>query len=134
MTQGPAMSTSAGSPRTTPSAIRTERTGTGRIYRGFGFAGQAVAPELVAPPVSDRRDVRRNASHRLQSLVGRFDETREQRMRAQRLRLEFWMELHGQVPRMARQFHDLDELAIERSADDPQSGVRQRLFVQAVEL
>ena len=36
-------------------------------------------------------------------LVARFDEGREQRMRAGRLRLELGVELHGHVPRMARQ-------------------------------
>ena len=66
--------------------------------------------------------------------VARFDEPGEQRMRLERLRLELGMELHGDVPRMRRQFDDLDELAVERPADDVEAVFRQRLLVQAVEL
>ena len=57
------------------------------------------------------------------ALVGRFDEARKQRMRTQRLRLELRMELHRQIPGMAGQLDDFDELAVERSADDAQPGV-----------
>ena len=50
--------------------------------------------------------------------AGRSDEAREQRVRPQRLRLELGMELHGDVPRVAGQFDDLDELAVGRAARD----------------
>ena len=43
------------------------------------------------------------------------------------------MELHRDVPWMRRQFHDLDELAVERPAHDFESVLSQRLL-QAVEL
>src|SRR5918993_2276664 len=65
---------------------------------------------------------------------GRLDETREQGMRLQRPRLEFRMELHGQIPRVARQLRDLDELAVGRSARDAHALLRERRLVEAVEL
>ena len=68
------------------------------------------------------------------ALMAGVDEPGEQRMRTQRLRLELRVELHGHVPRMGRQLDDLDELAVERSADDLQPLVGERLFEQAVEL
>ena len=43
-------------------------------------------------------------------LVRRVDERRKQRMRVRRLGLEFGMELDRDVPRMARQLGNLDEL------------------------
>ena len=64
----------------------------------------------------------------------RLDEPGEQRMRRERLRLELRMELHRDVPRMRRQLDDLDELAVERAADDLQPVFGQRLLVEAVEL
>ena len=50
--------------------------------------------------------------------MARVDEAGEQRMRLERLRLELGVELHRDVPRMRRQLDDLDELAVERAADD----------------
>ena len=50
------------------------------------------------------------------------------------LRLELRVELHRDVPRVAGQLDDLDELAVERAADDLQALVGQRLLVEAVEL
>src|SRR6478736_1737058 len=41
-----------------------------------------------------------------------FHETRKQRMGLERTGLEFRMELHRQVPRMAGQFRDLHKLAV----------------------
>ena len=67
-------------------------------------------------------------------LVARVDEAGEERMRLERLRLELRVELHRDVPRMRRQLDDLDELAVERAADDLQALVGQRLLVEAVEL
>ena len=63
-----------------------------------------------------------------------MDETGEQRMGLERFRLELRMELDGDVIRMIRQLDHLDELAVERSPDDLQPALRQRLFEQAVEL
>src|SRR5256886_15639739 len=62
------------------------------------------------------------------------DERGEQRMRMRRLRLELRMELHGEIPRVLRQFGDLDELAVRRAARDAHAVLRQRALVQAVEL
>src|SRR5262245_57154146 len=108
MTQGPAISTSASAPNTTPSATDT------------GFT-----PSLyeLPSPVSDRRHVGRDPLPRHLALVGGFHEAGKQRMRAQRLRLELRVELNGQVPRVTRQLDDLDELAVERSADDAQAAL-----------
>src|SRR3972149_6957801 len=55
-------------------------------------------------------------------------------MRARRPGLELGMELDGQIPGMARQLGDLDELAVWRSAGDPQPVLDERAFVRAVEL
>src|SRR5438067_4859237 len=55
-------------------------------------------------------------------------------MRMRRLRLELRMELHGEIPRVLRQFGDLDELAVRRAARDAHAVLRQRALVQAVEL
>ena len=66
--------------------------------------------------------------------VARLDEPGEQRMRLERLRLELGMELDRDVPGMRRQLDDLDELAVERAADDLQPLVGERFLVQAVEL
>ena len=67
-------------------------------------------------------------------LVARLDERGEQRMRPRRLRLELRMELHGEIPRMAGQLGDLDELAVGRAAGDPQAVLGERPLVEAVEL
>src|SRR6185437_1250196 len=107
MTHGPAMRTSDPSPIVTPSAMRTGATN--------------------LPSGPDRRDVGRDALQAHLSLVGGLDEPREERMRAQRLRLELRMELHGDIPGVARQLDDLDELAVERSAHDLQAAIEQRL-------
>ena len=55
-------------------------------------------------------------------------------MRLQRLRLELGVELHRDVPGMRRQLDDLDELAVERAADDLEAVLGERLLVEAVEL
>ena len=63
-----------------------------------------------------------------------LDEAGEQRMRMRRLRLELRMELHRQIPGMAGELGDLDELAVGRSARDPQAVFGERALVEAVEL
>src|SRR3954468_13846670 len=112
MTHGPAMSTSAPPPMLTPPAS-TLRVGATRL------------------PYHGRRCV---VPLRALVRVARLDEPGEQRMRLERLRLELGMELHRDVPRVRRQLDDLDELAVERAADDLQALVGQRLLVEAVEL
>src|SRR5882762_9941466 len=64
----------------------------------------------------------------------RADEGKEERMRGQRLGLEFGMELAAEEPGMLRRFDDLDVLAVGRAAGDAESGIGERLFVLAVEL
>src|SRR5205085_2729598 len=49
------------------------------------------------------------------------------------VRLEFRVELHRHVPRMRRQFDDLDKLAVARSSNNLQALIGQRLLVEAVE-
>src|SRR5215218_2422323 len=46
----------------------------------------------------------------------RFDEARKQRMRPQRARLEFRVELYRDVPRVRRHLRNFDELAVGRPA------------------
>ena len=64
----------------------------------------------------------------------RLDEAGEERMRPQRLRQELRVELHGDVPRVAGQFEDLDELAVGRPARDPGAVLDQDRLVEPVEL
>src|SRR5690349_13225187 len=111
ITHGPAMSARGPPPRLTP-PTSTREVSTRLPYHGR--CRRLPLSELVA--------------------VARFDETGEQRMRLQRLRLELGVELHRDVIRVVRQLDDLDELAVERAADDLESLVGQRLLEQAVEL
>src|SRR5258708_99524 len=55
-------------------------------------------------------------------LVARFDERAEQRMRLQRLGLEFRMELAAQEIRMIRNLNNPNIYCIGRDAREPQSG------------
>src|SRR5205823_6251286 len=96
MTQGPAMSTSDPPPMLTPPAS-TVRVGATRLPY-HGRRGMVPLRALVR--------------------VAGFDESGEQRVRLERLRRELRVELHRHVPRMRRQLDDLDELAVERAADD----------------
>ena len=61
------------------------------------------------------------------------NKTSEERMGIERFRFELRVELHRDVPRMGRQFDDLDELPIERSPDNLQTVLGQRPFIQTVE-
>ena len=63
----------------------------------------------------------------------RLNEAGEKRVRLEWLRLELRMELDRHIPRMGWQLDDLNELAIERSADDLETVIRQCLFIQAIE-
>ena len=51
-------------------------------------------------------------------LMARLDERGKQRMRARGLRLEFGVELDGQVPGMARELRDLDAITIMEAATE----------------
>src|SRR5688572_365781 len=111
MTQGPAMSASGPPPRLTPPRS-TREVSTGLPYHGG--RGRLPQRELVAQ--------------------GGLHESGEQRVRLERLRLELGMELHRYIVRMVGQLDDLHELAVERSADDLEPLLGQRLLEQAVEL
>src|SRR5262249_33570223 len=95
MTQGPAMSTRAPTPSVTPSATVTGFT----QPLAQGSNGGHVRGDPLKKPLP---------------LVRRLDESGKQRMRAQGLGLELGVELNRDVPRMAGQLDDLDELAVER--------------------
>src|SRR6266850_2766070 len=127
MTQGPAISTSGLPP---PMEISPSLTGFTRdIIRGRD--GPALPAYLRA-----QRDVASGIAFDVCGLVliGGGDERREQRMRTRRLRFEFRMELHGEIPRMTGQLGDLDEFAVGRSSGDAQAVLGERALVQAVEL
>src|SRR5262245_5077804 len=97
MTHGPAMSTSGLPP---PTAMSPSLTG--------------VTPPIVSSHrLGGARDAVRGGRRLV--LIRGGDERREQRVRPRRLRLEFGMELHGDIPRMTRQLRDLHELAVGRS-------------------
>src|SRR5215510_2399873 len=66
-------------------------------------------------------------------LVRSCDERCEQRMRCKRFRLEFRMELAAQKPRMIREFHDLDEVLVERNSGDDQTVVREVFLECSIE-
>src|ERR671921_2000588 len=110
MTHGPAMSASGPPPRLTPP------TSTGDTTRlpYHGRRGRMPVRELVT--------------------MARFDESGEERVRLQRLRLELRMELHRDVVGVRGQLDDLDELPVEGAPDDLESFLGDRLFVEAVEL
>src|SRR5207302_8412888 len=102
MTHGPAMSISEPSPMRTPPAVTIAGLSGGATRLPYhGRCGRMALGWLVP--------------------VARVGGPRKQRMRRQRLRLELRMELHGDVPRVRRQLDDLDELAVERSADELES-------------
>src|SRR6266545_2888542 len=111
ITHGPAMSTSAPPPMLTPPTSTVERI-TRLPYHGR--RGRMPVRDLVT--------------------MARVDESGEQRVRLQRLRLELGMELHRDVIRVRRQLDDFNELSVERAADDLEPFFGQRLFVQAIEL
>src|SRR5215471_16194239 len=114
MTHGPAMSTSAPPPNVTLPAA-TSRTGGGATRLPYHGGRRMIAlRDLVA--------------------VTCLHESGEERVRLERLRLELGVELHGDVPWMRRQLDDLDELAVERAADDLEALVGERLLVETVEL
>src|SRR5581483_6558461 len=116
MTHGPAMRTNGLPP---PKVMASSLTG--------------VTPSIVS---SDRLGRTPRAVPGVRILVRgrRFDERGEERMRPRRLRLELRVELHGEVPRVARQFGDLDELAVRRASGDAHPLLVERFLVHAVEL
>src|SRR5262245_36353689 len=66
--------------------------------------------------------------------VGGIHEARKQRVRPERLRLKFRVELHRQEPGMRRKLGDLGELAVRGATGNVQSPFEQRRLVQAIEL
>src|SRR5581483_5246096 len=90
--------------------------------------------ETLGLPSRQRRGRRTGAGRGVLVREGGGDEAGEQRVRAERLRAELRMELHGEVPGMARELRDLDELAVGRPAGDAEAVLGQRPLVQAVEL
>src|SRR5581483_10695258 len=129
MTHGPAMRTNGLPP---PIERSSRATGiTGSLYRrdeNYQTHLTYVTSKSRYARSGARRRMRRPAA------VARFDEARKQRMRMERLRLEFRMELHREVPRMVGQLGDLDELAVGRAARNPKAVLDERPLVQAVEL
>src|SRR5215471_492856 len=112
MTHGPAMSVSAPSPmRTLPAVTIAGVWGRTTPLPYHGRRGRVTLGELVR--------------------VARVDEPRKQR---ERLRLELWVELHRDVPRMRRQLDHLDELPVERASHDLEPALGERLLVETVEL
>src|SRR5215471_17953826 len=112
MTQGPAINANGAElPISSPDVIRTR----GLFHRISTLGESAPCRFLVAV-------------HQ-----GRADECPEQRVRLQRLRLEFGMELAAQVPGMIRQFADFYVNTIGSLACETQSMLLQHGFVLAVE-
>src|SRR5215813_2575943 len=113
------------------------------MTHGPAMSTSGPPPPMLTLPMSTREGPitplpghRRGRAVRLRELVlvARFDESGEQRVRLQRLRLELGMELHRHVPRMRGQLDNLDELPVERSAHDLEALLGQRALVEAVEL
>src|SRR5690606_4268309 len=65
---------------------------------------------------------------------GRGDKSLEQRVRRCRLRLEFWMKLHGQEPGVAIQFDDLHKAAVRVRTGHAHPVLGKRLPVGVVKL
>src|SRR5262245_48814803 len=117
ITHGPAMRTNGLPPpiEMSPSVS----AGTGDIIGGGmpetgqdGWKGPLPPIQPVLCAQRDARRVRRLGVAGRLVLMRRADERGKQRMRPRRLRLELGMELHRQVPRMARQLGDLHELSV----------------------
>src|SRR3546814_900442 len=64
----------------------------------------------------------------------RFDETSEQRMRIERLRLEFRMELHPDKPWMVRALNDFRQHAVGRHARKDEPALFELFEIRAVDL
>ena len=67
-------------------------------------------------------------------LVADADEFSKERMRVERFRTEFWMELNGDEPGVVRELDDLDELAVRRFSGHEESMLREGLLIGPVEL
>src|SRR5882672_10894508 len=65
--------------------------------------------------------------------VRRADEGMKERVRHERLRFKFRMELASEKPRMLRRLDNFHVLAVGRASGDAETGIGQRLFVFAVE-
>ena len=63
------------------------------------------------------------------SRMTRLNEPTKEGMGIERFRFELRVELHRDVPRMGRELDDLDELPVERSADDLKTVIGQRFFI-----
>src|SRR5258708_14326886 len=112
MTQGPATSTSdPRPPMLTPPASMISGGSTRLPYHGR----------------------RRRMPRREPVTMARVDESGEQRVRLERLRLEFRGELHRHIVGVGGQLDDPDELPVPRPADDLQPPFRPRLPLEAVE-
>ena len=66
-------------------------------------------------------------------LEGGADEGREERMRLERLGLEFRMELAAEKPRVIRRFDDFDVIFVGSAAGDAEASSDEGLFVFAIE-
>src|SRR4029079_5689822 len=112
----------------TPARALISTSWPARAVAWFSFSmtqGPAISANRFPPPIEMSRTVtavtgaghrrgRRPGHARHLVAIGRVDERRKERMRARRFRLEFRVELDGEIPRMARQLRDLDELAVRR--------------------
>src|SRR5579863_4459375 len=60
------------------------------------------------------------------------DESREERVRRQRLRFEFRVKLAAHEPRMVRRLHNFHVHSVRRASGDAESGSRERFLILAV--
>ena len=96
------------------------------MRKSFSPAHGHIAKSLPQPPAALARGAAGSHTTPLRS--------REQRMRLQRLRLEFGMELAAQEERVVGNLDDLDVGPIGGRAADAQSAGGQRALVLAIEL
>ena len=110
ITQGPAIATKRGPPKTTP-PTSTAVTFMKPIATPAPWNAPAPSPRAAAPPPN---------------------QSAKQRMTIERARFQLRMELAAKEPRMGRQFHDLDQRIVGRGAGRLEASLFERLAVVVV--
>src|SRR5438034_6048576 len=128
-TYGPAISRIATAMRSTCSSLSITH---GPAIKTSG----ASPPKRIPDPTSIPCGVldisqERSGQPSLAILVGGPDEGPEQRMRLERFRFEFGMELAAQIPGVVADLADLDVGVVRCLAGDPEPGGRQDLLILA---
>src|SRR5260370_41812704 len=102
----------------------------GRVCNGLGDGAGRAAQCRSGLTVSNTCGCRAAALPRV--FQRRGDESRKERVRFERLRFEFRVELAAEEPRMVRRFDDFHVILIRRASGDAQARGDQSFFVVAI--